>query len=306
MPDDHPFALCLTHDTDRPHKRLHQALFYALGERNPEHLRSILGDDPYWQFEEIMALEEDLGVRSAFYFLDGTHLGRLLREAPGRLAEPAAWIQHLGRYDVESPAIVEVIRTLAAGGWEVGLHGSYYTADDPDGLRREKARIERVLDAPVIGGRQHYLNLSIPETWRHHVAIGLQYDATLGSGTDYGFRYGYEPLRPFADEPFVVFPLTLMEQALPDPGTDFDAAWNVCRGLLEEAAANDATMTVLWHPRYFNEAEFPGYRRLYRRLVERALAMDAWVGPPAELYDRLAPASVPTMDVDAIGAVTET
>jgi hypothetical protein len=78
-----------------------------------------------------------------------------------------------------------------------------------------------------------------------------------------------------------------MEQALPDPGTDFDAAWDACAGLLAEAAENGATMSVLWHPRYFNEEEFPGYRPLYRRLIERARELGAWIGTPAARYDRL-------------------
>jgi hypothetical protein len=46
-------------------------------------------------------------------------------------------------------------------------------------------------------------------------------------------------------------------------------------------------MTVLWHIRYFSEAEFPGYRRLYERLIERALEMGAWVGPLGDLYRHL-------------------
>lgn len=78
-----------------------------------------------------------------------------------------------------------------------------------------------------------------------------------------------------------------MDQTLPDPGTAFEAGWAVCERLLDEAAENDAVMTVLWHPRLFNAEEFPGYRRLYRRLVETALEMGAWVGTPEALYDRL-------------------
>jgi len=46
-------------------------------------------------------------------------------------------------------------------------------------------------------------------------------------------------------------------------------------------------MTVIWHPRYFNDEEFPGYRRLYRRLVERAQELGAWIGPPKQLYETI-------------------
>ena len=278
LPEGAEFALCLTHDVDRPYKGL-RSLYYATTERRAYHLKTVLsGENPYWQFEEIMALEEELGVRSAFYFLNEQPL---TERPPREWLSPTGWVQHLGRYDVTAPDVAEVIRTLDAGGWEVGLHGSYHSPDDRERLREEKRVLESLLDRPVAGGRQHYLRLD-SETWDHHRAIGLEYDASLGSGTAYGFQAGYRPLRPFDDD-FLVIPLTIMEQALPDPGENLEVAWRECERLLMEARENDAVMTILWHPRYFNEREFPGYKRLYRRLVERAFELGAWVGAPREL-----------------------
>jgi peptidoglycan/xylan/chitin deacetylase (PgdA/CDA1 family) len=178
------------------------------------------------------------------------------------------------------------LRTLDDEGWEIGLHGSYRSQSDPDRLQYEKRALEDLLGARIIGGRQHYLHLQVPETWRHHARIGLRYDSSLGSSEEYGFQYGYRPIRPFGDE-FVVFPLTVMEQALPDPGADSEAAWAACERLLQEAAENEAVMTALWHPRYFSESDFPGYRGLYERLLDRALEMGAWVGPPRDCYRKL-------------------
>lgn len=279
-----PFALCLTHDVDRPYKT-YQALYYGLTERSRYHLGTLLSDDdPYWQFEEIMALESELGVRSAFYFLTEPSL---FARSPETWLTPANWVEHAGRYDLTDEPIATVIRQLDAGGWEVGLHGSRDAARDRELLAAEKARLESVLGHPVTGGRHHHLSLDAPDTWRHHAAVGLAYDSSLGSSTEYGFNHGYAPLFPLDDE-FTVYPLTLMESALPDPATDYDAAWAVCERLLEEAAENGAVMTVLWHPRYFNEREFPGYRRLYRQLVERAQELGAWVGAPAALHARTA------------------
>ena len=282
LPEDAPFALCLTHDVDRPYKGL-RSLYYAARDRSAYQLKSALSrSNPYWQFAEIMELERELGVRSAFYFLNEQHL---LRDRPARdWLSPTNWVQHLGRYDVTAPELVDTIETLSGGGWEVGLHGSFHSADDRERLRYEKAVLEDLLGDSIAGGRQHYLRLSIPETWRHHRAIGLRYDTSLGSGTECGFQYGYRPLRPFGDG-FLVFPLTIMEQALPDPGGDFEAARTVCEEILLEAAANEAVMTVLWHPRCFNEREFPGYRRCYRWLIERAQELGAWVGTPRALID---------------------
>jgi len=302
------FALCLTHDVDRPYKT-YQSLFYALTERRPAHLTGLLpGVNPYWQFEEIMALEERLGVRSAFYFLDARYL---LSRPVGEWVQPFYWLERLGAYDVTAPAIACVIRELDDGGWEVGLHGSYGTHRDPERLADEKRKLEALVGHDLRGGRQHYLRLSDPptETWDAYRTLGLSYDASLGSSSAYGFRHGYDLLAPFDDD-FRVFPLTLMEVALanvPDTnardandagrGIDVEAAWVECERLLEEAAANEAVMTVLWHPRYFSTEDFPGYQELYRRLIERALELDAWVGPPGDLYATIG--AVSSADGDA-------
>lgn len=282
-PTDHPFALCLTHDVDRVYKT-YQTVYYAIRERNPSHLRALCpGENPYWQFENLMALEDDLGVRSAFYVLSEQHL---FRDRPvSDWVRPVNWKRYLGRYTLDDPAVADAVRTLDDGGWEIGLHGSFESYLDPDRLRTEKDALEAVVGHEILGGRQHYLNLDVPRTWRYHAEVGLKYDASLGSSTEFGFAHGYDVVRPF--EGFVVFPLTLMESTLPDVSTHPERAWAACELLLDEAADHGAVMTVLWHPRLFSEADFPGYKTLYRRLVERALEMDAWVGPPGDYYRAL-------------------
>jgi hypothetical protein len=281
--DEYPFALCLTHDVDRPYKT-YQSLYYAITNREPRHLLDVLPwRKPYWQFERIMDIESSLGVRSAFYFLDEQYL----LERPLRSwIDPEAWKLYLGRYDIEDGAITDIIEALDSGGWEVGLHGSYESYRDEDRLRKEKQTLESILGHSVLGGRQHYLNLENPETWQRQSSVGLCYDTSLGSSATYGFQHGYKPFRPFDNE-FTVFPLTVMELTLPDPETEFEQAYEACEQLLTEARDNNAAMTALWHPSYFSERDFPNYGQLYRQLIQRALEMGAWVGPPGELYASL-------------------
>lgn len=281
IPDDHSFALCLTHDVDRPYKT-YQSLYYAVTERDPSHLRSLLpGRNPYWSFEKIMQLEDELGVRSSFNFLDEQYL---FTDRPIETwLDPESWMLYTGRYSMTDQQIIELIHELDGGGWEIGLHGSYDSYRDRERLREEKRRLESILGRSVPGIRQHHLNLETPETWERHRSIGLSYDTSLGSASEYGFEHGYGIERPF-DDSFVVFPLTLMELAL--PVSDFERAKAACEALLTEAKENAAVMTVLWHPRFFC-SDTPEYEPLYRRLIERALEMNAWVGPPGELYERL-------------------
>jgi hypothetical protein len=283
IPEGHEFVLLLTHDVDRPYKT-YQAPYYALTDAGNclHHLRSLLPDrEPYWQFDTVTNVEASLGVRSAFYFLDEQ---RIWDRPPREWLSPRSWQLFGGRYSLSDPDIQQVVHELDDGGWEVGLHGSYESPRDRDRLASELAAVQGTLGDEVVGGRQHYLNLAVPETWRHYRALGLRYDASLGSSEEAGFTHGYGLQRPFDDE-FVVFPLTIMENALPDPGDRFEAAWAVCDDLLAEAVANDAVMTVLWHPRVFNVDDFPGYARIYRRLIRTALDCGAWVGPPAAFYE---------------------
>ena len=307
-PDEHPFSLCLTHDVDRVYQTF-QGPYDAVRTRSVEPLRASIREllravtvdqrhtsvadprrgstdhrCPYWQFESVMALEAELGIRSSWYFLDEQ---RLLGDRPVRdWLDPRSWLLYTGRYDVRDPAIADVITDLDRGGWEVGLHGSYESGDDVDRLAYEVATLEGVLGSAIRGGRQHYLRATVPETWEHYREIGLRYDASLGSRTTYGFGGLYDVVRPFDDD-FVVFPLTVMDTTLFGTTPSTEAAWRECRRLLDQARANDAVMTVCWHQRHFNEERFPGVRAVYERLVREAQAMGAWVGPPGRWYDHV-------------------
>jgi len=68
LPGDKEFALCLSYDVDRVHKSF-QNPYFALKERDLSQQKPFFtSDNPWWKFEEIMKLEEELGVRSPFYF----------------------------------------------------------------------------------------------------------------------------------------------------------------------------------------------------------------------------------------------
>ena len=288
VPDGYEFSLLLTHDIDRPYKT-YQSIYYALTEpgRRAYHLSTLVpGVNPYWRFEDLMALEDDLGVRSACYVLDEQ---RLFGDRPvSEWLTMEGWQLFAGRYDPTSPEIRDALRALDEGGWEIGLHGSYESFDDPERLASETETVESIVGHPVAGGRQHYLNLATPDTWAHQRALGLRYDCSLGTSAEPGFHHGYGIRRPFgADDEFVVFPLTIMEQSIPDPDEAFDAAWATCEDLLREAQAEGAVMSVLWHLRHFAPEEFPGHRRIYRRLIRRAQELGAWVGSPGAFYEEL-------------------
>jgi hypothetical protein len=277
---EYSFALCLSHDVDRVFKT-YQYVWNALQDRNPRELVGVLSpENPYWTFERIMDIEAGLGVRSSFNVLDEMPI----TERPKReWFTKTGWQLFGGRYDIENPAVASTLRVLATFGWEIGLHGSYTSSENPERFAREKAHIESVVGTEIVGNRQHYWNLSPPATWRHLRNVGIKYDTSLGSSNDLAFQHGYELRRPFDDE-FVVFPWSLMDGAAMRAGETRSDSLLQCVEVLETARDHRSVLVLDWHGGdVFSERDYAGWGEVYERLIERALEMGAWVGPPGTL-----------------------
>ena len=278
------FAVCLSHDIDRVYKT-YQYVWNAIQSTDPRELVGLASPaNPYWTFERIMALEAALGVRSSFNVLDEMHITeRPLRE----WVTLEAWKLFAGRYDVEDLKIAATLRTLNELGWEIGLHGSYTSSENPERFAREKARIEDVADTEIVGNRQHYWNCSQPTTWRHLRDAGIGYDTSLGSSTKTDFEHGYELLRPFDDE-FVVFPWSLMDGAVMGAGETTAEIREKCDEILATTRDHRSVLVLDWHAGdVFSPEDYPGWGETYEYLIERAQEMNAWVGPPGEFYRHL-------------------
>ena len=76
-PDGRPFAVCLTHDIDGIYRSMFSKGYAALSSlKNGDFTRALASAKqirsrkiPFCNFSEIMALEEEYGARSSFYFL---------------------------------------------------------------------------------------------------------------------------------------------------------------------------------------------------------------------------------------------
>lgn len=257
------FWIVLTHDVDRVKKAWWHSIYYFAKSKNPYHLKTLLNfsqENPYWDFEKIIQLEERYGVRSTFFFLDETKKLNLL--------DPKTYPLGLGHYKFRDPKVAEIIRRLDSEGWEIGLHGSYDSYLNRDLMKWEKEELEKILGKKVIGTRQHYLNLKIPETWEIQKSLGFKYDASFGFNRNVGWREDkFRLFRPFEDDKFFVIPLTVMDSALFQISKNVGRAWSIVLDLIKFAERNAAVMTVLWHQRVFNDREFPGWARIYEKII---------------------------------------
>ena len=217
------------------------------------------GTDPFWSFDRILADERRVGASSTFFVMaDHAH------DLDGPVPES---------YERLRPRLVE---TLLDGGAEIGLHGSYSAADEPDRIAAEKESLEKLAGA-IQGQRYHFLRLHPHRNLGQLEAAGFAYDSTLGFNDAPGFRAGIaHPFRPWdleRDRPreLVEVPLAAMdvtlsaERYLNLSPKQADAR---LRALLDWAAENGGGFAVLWHSEQYDSAMLPGWDRLYRRFVE--------------------------------------
>ncbi|WP_152424921.1 hypothetical protein [Natronococcus jeotgali] len=277
------FGLCLSHDVDRVYKS-YQYLYEALIEKQPQKALGLLSsNNPWWQFERIMDLEASFDVRSSFNILAEDRFSeRPIRE---QLSKDGVQL-YAGRYDVLNPQLKSTFKILDRHGWEISLQGSFNSSVEPERFAAEKERIELASGTEVNGNRQHHWRLEPPNTWQHLRDVGVKYDTSLGdSHTVSPPRDIGEVIRPFGDE-FVVFPWTLMDGAVMGAGEYRDCI-DSAKQVLEQARDSRGVIVADWHQRVFHEPDFPGWARAYREIIEMALDMGAWVGPPRKFYDAL-------------------
>lgn len=265
-PNDHGFAICLTHDVDRPFSRPPAAHYTALIRRSLSetnvrraargvagYIRNVLiaGDsgrrpdrDPQFGFNSWMKAEEDMGIRSAFFV------------AVRGSAEPGSHPRDV-YYDAGHPAIVAAIRNALERGFEVGLHASIRSREHPEYVEEERDRLSRLLGGLRVGGvRHHYLALDsdFPErTLSQHERAGFDYDSSLGFNESAGFRRGLAwPFRPFDRERDVELgilqvPLTAMDMAIFRPDVPREAAIADLGAHLDLVEEAGGCAVINWH-----------------------------------------------------------
>ncbi len=287
-PDNHKFALVLTHDVDRVFKTYQYlpSIFDSIRQARPAelgyHLRNFFTkrgkNNPYWTFEAVKELESGLGVKSTWYFLNET--GRL---NPFSLQ---SWILYRGVYDIKSPPIKAAIRGLAAAGHEIGVHGSYNSYNDEALIKKEKQTLESITGFKMKGIRQHYLNYDSYSTPAIHSRNGFQYDSsigykpTAGAGFRRGTSFPFHVMLPGGKTTDLLeIPLIIMDGALESSVKIED-----CYRLIDQVEKYGGVLTLLWHNNRLNPREYPGMVEYYRQIIDRSRAKGAWIARADEVY----------------------
>lgn len=280
FPENKTFAVCLTHDVDDIYPPLsHMLLSSAHCLRNLNFQGSAaqflwkfrgLEHSPYFNLSEIMDLEESFGAKSSFYFIAAE-------------ADPIRF-----RYNIED--IGHHLGEVSDRGWEVGLHGGYYSFDNLEAIKKEKKRLEVVLGKKVLGFRNHYLRFKTPDSWEILADASFRYDSTFGHSNSAGFRNGMcHPFRPYnlkedREIRILEIPLVIMDVALFATSKSFEEAWECTKKLIDVTAKLNGVITLLWHNFVFGCSFRRDWVRLYEKVLQYCSERGAWMTSGEEIY----------------------
>jgi len=245
------------------------------GVRAARTLRHGIGRAPAAELLELaLGIEQEHGVTATYFFT-------VYPDGPSRfdcLYLPGDRCSFRG----ETVRIGDVLRAVAADGFDVGLHGSYRSALEPGRLAHERAVLEEATGLDVRTTRQHFIHWHVKVTPRLQAEAGLTADSSLGFNRNLGFRCGTAlPFRQLDVERGA--PLDLLEVPLvvhdgpllraDGLELDTDLAREAMRQLIDAVAETRGVATLLFHPNNLERAEF---LELFRFGIEHGLAAGGW------------------------------
>jgi hypothetical protein len=300
-PSGHRFAICLTHDVDMVTRastpaHLWRQVVTGLApsgdlSRRARAMRWLgpieaLGRASVWgvrstpstrdSLERCVALESEFGVRGSYFFAVYPPLRRSRYDCVYTLTDRCEFRGRTRR-------VADVIVSLAEEGFDIGLHGSYYSATSDGVLAAEKHRLEAATGLSLTSTRQHYLHWDATITPRLQAAAGFTADTTLGYNRNVGFRAGTSlphflfDLGTGSALDLLEVPLIVQEGPLLKPnalGLPPMLARSLIARLLDAVAAVQGAATLLFHPHSLVSEDV---YELYRWCLEQAVDRGAWL-----------------------------
>lgn len=222
-----------------------------------ERLLVLLGvrKDPFDTFDEILKISKKNKIKTIFFFLIGDYT----------------------TYDTNVSSSNNVFRSLiksVADYVDVGLHPSYFTMKNAEKLKKEKKKLEQIVNQPMLKSRQHYLRLRLPETYQNLIDLEIEEDHSMGYATQYGFRastctpfYFYD-LDFEIQTPLKIFSFAVMDATLNDHlGMVPAVAKSKIIQLKEEVRKVNGTFITLFHNETLSENErWKGWRDIYKSI----------------------------------------
>lgn len=218
-------------------------------------------DDPFDTFDYIIEQNKKnkLGRQLLFFTLLGDY-GIYDKPVSYNNIEFRQLLQHIGDFS------------------KIGIHGSYYSAEEPKRLETEISRLSDILHRTIVRNRFHFLRFSLPQAYRNLEKLGIRHDYSMGYADVPGFRNGSCSILPFFDislnreldvrvHPFVAMDTTFQKYMQLSP----DAAIEQYRLLIDRVREVDGTFSCIFHNQNLcDDFGWEGWKNVYESVLQYA------------------------------------
>lgn len=226
-----------------------------------ERTKVLLGmkKDPYDTYDFQLAILKKYKFKSIYFFLLGDY-GVNDKNLPIESKKFQSLIKMLGDYA------------------DIGIHPSYGSNKSKEQLKKEVMRLAKVLHRDITKSRQHFLKLTLPETYRNLIDLDITDDYTMGFASQVGFRasictaFNFYDLDMEMETKLKVHPFAIMEGTLKYyMKVPPEEAMQKIKPLIDEVKAVNGEFMSLWHNDTLNnQTLWKGWQTVYEEMVEYA------------------------------------
>ncbi|ULC60215.1 polysaccharide deacetylase family protein [Flaviramulus sp. BrNp1-15] len=211
--------------------------------------------DPFDTFKYIINRQKHVSFKFIFFFLIGDYSTYDKSINPNK-KKFVSLIKHVADY------------------CNVGLKASFFALDDISILKKEKLRMEEILNTSLKASRQSFSKLNLPESYRNLIELEIQEDYTMGYVNHIGFRAGsctpflfydldYEVQTPLLINPYHVMDYSLLKnQSLLDKKKVLNELIN------EVKKVNGEFVSVFHNYTFSNDVKWSGYKELFNLILD--------------------------------------
>ncbi len=194
-----------------------------------------LEKDPYDRYDFFGKLHKRYNLAPFFFFLVGRYA------------------QFDKNHSIRKKEYRDLIKKISTGA-QVGLHPSYGSNLDFNALEEEVDGFSQIIGRKVEKSRQHFLKLTVPDTYRNLIKIGIREDYTMGFASKPGFRAGtctsfhFYDLENEAQTLLKIFPFQVMDGTLNQyMKLNPEEAVKKIRKIVNSVKLVNGTFISLWH-----------------------------------------------------------
>ena len=214
--------------------------------------------DPYDSFDEIMDISDFFEIKSHFFFMSG-----------------GTTTKYDNRYTIDNPRVKQIIEKIKKRGHFIGLHPSYNAYNDAEQFKIENKALEKINEAPIISGREHYLRFEVPKTWQLWEDNKFEWCSNLAYPKSAGFRtgscYSYTPYNILSQKQLKIKerPLIMMEVTFAEASKDVKKFNKMVDYYLNIIKKYNGEFVLLWHNASFKEASLRPYISSYSKTLQK-------------------------------------